>query len=186
MRVSKRPSRDYVPPQRAFALVEVMIAVALMAVLSGPFLYGMVVTKKQVHSSSRDVQAVQVGTRVLERLAAVPFDRLPEAVGGFEPDAGAADLIELGLWGVDRVQWDLVFAGGGESQIDWETLVGSEAIPGISIYLWIERVEDKTALVPFVAKEVTVIVLYEASGPRTQRRRSFVLRTHVLPARENS
>lgn len=162
----------------AFQLVEILVAVSILAVASGPLIYSMVLTKKSAFSTSHDVQAIQLGSSVVEVLAGLPYPALPQNP---TPD----DLVRfetLELEGLPRESWNESFRPEpGAPSFDWEAAIPRPSDPGHELFLWFEPAQSDLGLSSIQGVRATVGIRYQASGPNTRKAREYALRAVFFP-----
>lgn len=160
--------------RRGISLLEVLVAVIVLAVIGGPILAHLIMSKRSVDSSTADVGAVLRAGKILEKLQTVPYARLPP---GRE---GLASALDGAVLGVPRSAWREAFPPDGGRFEDLHQLLGAVDPDGSETYLWIREVAAaEMGLAALPAKEVTVSVLYRASGKQVDKPRRFTLRALV-------
>lgn len=159
------------------SLLEILVAITILAILGGPMIMNMVVARRSVKSSSKDVRAVLRASSVLEVLLGIPYARLPVVAPGAASDLpGAVPGLAPGSWASGLA--------GGE---DLTARLSSDSDPETQVtYVWIEALREGAgggAAAGLEAKEISVTVEYRASGTDTSIRRRYTLRA-LVPGEE--
>ncbi len=160
--------------RRGLSLLEIVIAVVILAVIGGPILANMIMAKRSLHSSTADVRAVIEAGKLLERLTGQPYARIPTV------SVSARDVLDGEAKGVPRSAWRAAFPTVEGKYLDLVELLGDTDPEGHADHVWIETLEgDRLGFGWIRAKEITVTVEYQASGPDIDKRRRLSMRTVV-------
>jgi prepilin-type N-terminal cleavage/methylation domain-containing protein len=162
--------------RRAVSLLEVLVAVSILAVLGGPMIANMVFSRRSVTTSSRSIRAVLRAGAVLELLQGVPYPQLPVTA----PDE-TSDL-DGEIRGVTPERWGDAFQGSGSVvAIHIPDRIPPDHEDGVlKTYLWIEEIASADEGVDLTAKEITVTVEYWLQAGKTRSRRHYSLRAMIL------
>ncbi len=159
-------------PRRAVSLVEVLVATAVLAALAVPLVWNMATSKRRLHSTVKDSEAVVLASRLMGLLAKQPEERLPTVPAGTPSDLAGTEP------GIYRSRWRSVYPGGGGRFVDLVELLGESDPEGFSSHVWIEDVaESRRGMGAVPAKLLVVSVTYQGSGPDLEVRRRFTLRS---------
>ena len=174
------------PPWRraGVSILEVLVAVTILAVLGGPLITNMVFARRSVTASSQDVKAVLRAGGVLELLQTVPYDELPVVRDG------TASELPGGLEGLARASWADSFGPGSSDPGAPPPVDLAARIPQpdgdstATTYLWIQELTAPGPVEDIRTKEITVTVAYKALGEAAELVRHYTLRTTVVAGRE--
>lgn len=162
--------------RHAVSLIEVLVALAILAALTAPLIGNMLSARTSVHSSSKDVQAVILAGRLMSALQKIPYERLPEVGPGIGSDLEGPEP------GIYRSSWGDVYMGEDGDTVDLVALLGAEDPEGMRSYVWIDSLpDDQVGLADVPAKQLVVTVRYRASGPKVDVERGFSLHGLVAP-----
>lgn len=157
--------------RRGLSLLEVIVAVGVLAAIGGPLMANIVMARRTVFSSSHDVRAVIAAGKAAEALLGVPYDRLPVA------SAAATSDLDGEVPGVGRGGWATAFPTEDGARVDLAELLGDTDEEGHTLHVWIEELDAETLGTGRLrAKELTLTVRYEASGPDVKQARTYTLR----------
>lgn len=164
------------------SILEVLVAITILAVLSGPLITNMIFARRSVTASSQDVKAVLRAGSVLELLQTVPYAELPVVRDG------SASELPGGLEGLARPAWGGAFAAagpGGPPPVDLAARIPPPDGESTAVtYLWIQELTAPGPSEDIRAKELTVTVAYKALGEAADLVRHYTLRTVVVAGRD--
>ncbi|MBI4869781.1 MAG: hypothetical protein HY816_22810 [Candidatus Wallbacteria bacterium] len=127
------------PPQSSarssgLTLLEILLAVGILAAVAAPFLWSMLSSKQGFVASVEEVTATALATRTLEALRQVPFDRVPVSREAQLVNDRAWDLRAFYLPGLESAG-----ATAGVSEA-FELLAPSVTTASLERLLLVERV----------------------------------------------
>lgn len=163
------------------SILEVLVAVAILAVLGGPLITNMIFARRSVTASSQDVKAVLRAGGVIELLQTVPYEELPVV------RPGTTSELPGGLEGISRAAWPGAFvaAAGAPPPVDLAARIPQpDGESTATTYLWIQELTAPGPVEDIRSKEITVSVSYKALGEAADLVRYYTLRTSVVAGRD--